>query len=172
MDNVLLALALGRALAPLTITEYMKQKVWTPLGMACDALWSIDHAPDGLEKIWRCISATARDLAKIERLYLRGGDWDGKTLIPRSWVVESTSVDTSEGSPPHYQYGWWIMSETDGDYRAEGIRGQFIYVNPARPIIVVRLGRDRGGSSWEEWKGMFAYIAGIELMVDRGLTPL
>ena len=64
------------------------------------------------------------------------------------------------------------MSETDGDYRAEGIRGQFIYVNPARPIIVVRLGRDRGGSSWEEWKGMFAYIAGIELMVDRGLTPL
>lgn len=159
VDNALLALALHRALAPLTLTEYMQKKIWTPIGMESDALWSIDHAPNGLEKTWCCISATARDLAKFGRLYLRSGDWDGKTIISRDWIERSTSIDTTEGSPPYYQYGWWIISETYGDFRAEGVRGQFIYVNPARQIIIVRLGKDRGGLSWEEWKEFFTYIA-------------
>lgn len=53
-------------------------------------------------------------------------------------------VNTNEQSPPNYQYGWWIMSEKYGDYRAEGVRGQFIYVNPAKKIFIVCLGKDRG----------------------------
>ncbi len=159
IDNALLALVLHRVLTPMTLTEYMQKKIWTPLGMESDALWSIDHESDGLEKTWCCISATARDLAKFGRLYMRGGDWNGKTIIPHDWVVRSTCVDTTEGSPPQYQYGWWIMSERYGDFRAEGVRGQFIYVNPAKDIIIVRLGKSRGGLSWKEWKDFFTYMA-------------
>ena len=31
-------------------TEYTQERIWTPLGMEHDGSWSIDHAPDGLEK--------------------------------------------------------------------------------------------------------------------------
>ncbi len=159
VDNALLALVLDRALSPLTISDYMQEKIWTPLGMESDALWSIDRSPDGLEKTWCCISATARDLAKFGRLYLYGGNWNGTTIVPHDWVIQSTRIDTTEGSLPHYQYGWWLMSEIYGDFRAEGVRGQFIYINPDRKIIIVRLGNDRGGLSWLEWKELLTDIA-------------
>ena len=159
VDNALLGLILKRALNSKTMTEYMQEKVWTPLGMEYDARWSIDHAPDGIEKTWCCISAAARDLAKFGRLYLHRGNWDGKRIVPESWVEQSTKIDTTEGSAAYYQYGWWIMSKQYGDFRAEGILGQFVYVNPAKNIIIVRLGRSRGGLSWKEWNEVFTYLA-------------
>ncbi len=105
IDNALLGMAMQRALAPTTITAYMQKKIWTPIGMESEVLWSTDRELDGMEKTWCCISATARDLAKFGRLYLRGGDWDGKTVVPRDWVANSTRVDTTEGSPAFYPYG-------------------------------------------------------------------
>jgi CubicO group peptidase (beta-lactamase class C family) len=57
-DNALLALILDRALGAKTITEYTQEKLWTPLGMEYDGIWSIDHEGDGLEKTWCCLAAT------------------------------------------------------------------------------------------------------------------
>lgn len=155
-DTALLALALSRALRGQTLTGYLQARLWTPLGMEFSGLWSIDHAPDGLEKAWCCVSMTARDLLKLGRLYLRGGDWEGRQLLPAAWIRTSTMRDTARGSPQRYQYAWWLMSPEQGDYRAEGVRGQFVYVNPTRQLVVVRLGRSRGGLDWGEWKQFFS----------------
>ena len=159
VDNALLALILKRSLNSKTLTEYMQEKIWNPLGMEFGALWSIDHAPDGIERTWCCISATARDLAKFGRLYLHQGYWDGKPVVPEGWVEQSTKVDTTEGSAGYYQYGWWIMSNRYKDFRAEGILGQFIYINPVKRVIIVRLGENRGGLTWKEWKEVFTDLA-------------
>ena len=159
VDNALLGLVLKRALIPKTMTDYLQEKIWNPLGMESGALWSIDHAPDGIERTWCCISATARDLAKFGRLYLNKGYWKGNPIIPEEWVVQSTREDMTNGSAGYYQYGWWIMSKQYKDYRAEGILGQFIYVNPVKNVIIVRLGENRGGLSWKEWKEVFVDLA-------------
>jgi CubicO group peptidase (beta-lactamase class C family) len=155
----LLGLLLSRALHPQTLTAYMQERLWEPLGMEFDGSWSLDHAPDGIEKTWCCLSATARDFAKLGRLYLQKGMWNGIQILSPRWIAQSTRVETTAGSVRHYQYGWWIMSETSGDFRAEGHLGQFLYVNPAKGVIIVRLGTSRGGVKWAEWKDVLTRLA-------------
>lgn len=61
--------------------------------MESDGVWSLDRDGDGREKTWCCLAATARDLARIGRLYLREGDWDGHRIVPANWVHASTRRD-------------------------------------------------------------------------------
>ncbi|MDX1812109.1 MAG: serine hydrolase [Gammaproteobacteria bacterium] len=159
VNYALLALVLKRAMKNKTLTEYLQQRFWTPLGMEHDGLWSVDHLPDGLEKSWCCLNMTARDLAKFGRLYLNKGMWNGVEILPADWIQQSTAIDVKEGSKKIYQLGWWIMSPESGDYRAEGVRGQFLYINPEKNLIIVRLGKNRGGLEWITWKNFFSYFA-------------
>lgn len=146
-NTQLLGLVLERALKSKTITEYLQEKIWTPLEMEYDASWSIDRKKDGLEKTFCCLNARARDFAKIGRLYLNKGKWNGTQIVSESWVEESTKIDRSEGSADYYQYQWWIPT-ANGDFMAEGILGQFIYVNPVKDMVIVRLGKNEGKTDW------------------------
>ena len=100
----LLGLLLDRALKTKTVTEYFQEKLWKPLGMEYDGSWSIDKKKNGLEKTFCCINARANDFAKIGRLYLNKGKWNGKEIVQENWVNESTKIDTTYGSKWYYQY--------------------------------------------------------------------
>lgn len=146
-DSQLLGLLLERALKDQSITSYLEEKIWQPLGMEYDASWSIDRKKNGLEKTFCCVNARARDFAKIGRLYLNKGEWNGKQIVPASWVEESTKIDTTNGSAWYYQNQWWLPTRT-GDFMAQGILGQFVYVKPEKNLIIVRLGKKHGDASW------------------------
>lgn len=148
-NTQLLGLVLERALKTKTITEYFQEKLWTPLEMEYDGSWSIDKKMDGLEKTFCCVNARARDFAKIGRLYLNNGNWNGKQIVSVKWVEESTKIDTTQGSVKEYQYQWWLPS-TNGDFMAEGILGQYVYVNPNDNTIIVRMGKKNGRVDWAE----------------------
>ena len=109
----------------------------------------MDRKHGGIEKTFCCLNAPARDFAKIGSLYLHQGRWRGQQLVPAEWVARSTAVDTTDGSVAHYQYQWWLPS-ADGDFMAQGILGQYIYVDPTRGLVVVRLGRKVGGVHWPQ----------------------
>ena len=72
--------------------ELMQERLWKPLGAESDALWSSDN--DENIKAFCCINATALDFAKIGRLYLNGGNWEGKQLISKKWVDMTTNPDS------------------------------------------------------------------------------
>ena len=154
-NTQLLGLILERALKVKTVTEYFQEKIWTPLEMEYDASWSIDKKKEGTEKAFCCINARARDFAKIGRLYLNKGNWNGKQIVSEKWVEESTKVDTTEGSAEYYQYQWWLPSAT-GEFMAEGILGQYIYVNPSKNMVIVRMGKNNGRVNWS---GLFSLLA-------------
>lgn len=154
-NTQLLGLVLERALKNKTVTEYLQQKLWKPLGMEYDASWSLDKKKNGLEKTFCCLNARARDFAKLGRLYLNKGNWNGKQIVSQKWVEESTRVNPADGGVSYYRYQWWIPSP-NGDFMAEGILGQFIYVNPAKNLIIVRLGKKEGEA---DWSGTFQNIA-------------
>jgi CubicO group peptidase (beta-lactamase class C family) len=163
-ENQLLALILSRALPSMTITEYTQERIWEPLGMEYDGLWSVDHEPGGLEKTFCCLAARARDYAKMGRLYLNGGNWNGVQIVSSDWVRESTRLDVSEGSSAEYQYQWWLPDAYGTDFMAVGLLGQYVYVSPEHEVILVRLGKSEGGlerSQWEE------FLAGIVAEVSR-----
>jgi CubicO group peptidase (beta-lactamase class C family) len=158
-ENALLALILTRALRTKTITAYMQERLWEPLGMEYNGVWSIDHEGDGLEKTWCCLSATARDFAKFGRLYLNNGNWNGKQIVSQSWVEQSTKIDTSEGSAWNYQYQWWLVSKESNVYMAIGHLEQYLYINPAKQLIIVRLGKSSGNLNRENWISILTFLS-------------
>jgi CubicO group peptidase (beta-lactamase class C family) len=151
----LLGLILERALKDKTVSSYLQQKIWQPLGMEYNATWSMDRERNGVEKTFCCLNARARDYAKIGRLYLNEGNWNGKQIISKEWVRACTTPDTTEGSAWNYQHQWWIAS-AQGDFYARGMLGQFVYVNPVKKLIIVRLGQKGAGVDWPK---MFVSIA-------------
>lgn len=162
-DNALLGLILDRALGERTITQYMQERLWNPLGMEHGGVWGIDH-PDGLERTWCCLSISAWDLAKFGRLYLKKGEWNGIQLVSSDWIETSTTDGAYEADewPKdlnhiwNYKYQWWLISQEDGDYSTLGKDGQYLYVNPGKNLIIVRLGERTGNVSWF---GIFRQIA-------------
>ena len=154
-NTQLLGLILERALKDRSISDYLEEKIWQPLGMEYNASWSLDREENGLEKTFCCINARARDYAKLGRLYLNHGNWNNKQIISEEWVKKSTAVDTTKGSAWFYQYHWWLPTQ-NGDFMAQGILGQYIYVNPKKNLIIVRLGKKEGEVDWGQ---MFVEIS-------------
>lgn len=130
-----------------SLAEYMNEKIWGPMGTEFPATWSLDQKKNGMEKAFASINATARDFAKFGRLYLHKGNWNGQQLLPKTWVEESTKIDATNGSATYYQYQWWLPSK-GGDFMANGHLGQYIYVNPAKDLVIVRLGKNEGKVTW------------------------
>lgn len=145
-DTQLLGMILQQVLGEKSITSYLDERIWSKLGMEYDGSWSTDKK-EGVEKTFCCINARARDFAKLGRLYLKKGEWQAQQLVPKAWVEASTKVDEQEGSAWFYQYQWWIPNR-NGAFMAEGILGQFVYVDPNKEMIIVRLGKKHGNADW------------------------
>lgn len=153
------------------IQTLLKEQLWHPLGAESDALWSLDNK-DNI-KAFCCINATALDFAKIGRLYLNGGNWEGQQIISKKWVNTTVNPDTL--TKRRYKNQFWacrdfkyfkdsvvavnqlkkeklnypIEKSPDGryfyakkvyDFKAQGMFGQSVYVNPLNKVIIVRLG--------------------------------
>ena len=130
------------------LTDLLQEKIWTPIGMQYAASWSCDRRGEqGREKAFSSINATAIDFAKFGRLYMNGGKWEGKQVIPEAWVRKSTAYEEGvKGDVNGYQYQFWIQGE--GIFTAEGHLGQFVYVNLPKNLLMVRLGKNYGKVSW------------------------
>lgn len=119
--------------------EYGALNLFEPLGMD-SVTWKTD--PQGITDGGNGISMTARDAARFGQLYLEGGRWHDRQLIPAEWLKDSTSVQNAGpgGSTGQYGYQWWVRSFGDGDYDtyyALGARGQYILVVPQLNLVSV-----------------------------------
>lgn len=88
-NPLLLGLILERAVGK-PVTEYMHEKLWGPIGMNYDGSWSTDE--NGFEKMESGVNAHAIDFAKIGRLMLKLGNWNGEQIISSEWVNKSTQT--------------------------------------------------------------------------------
>lgn len=159
-DTALLSLALRRALRSVTLTDYAQRRLWSPLGMEDRGLWTLDR-DDGFEKAWCCIAGSARDLAKLGRLYLARGKAGGRQLLAERWI-EQSAPRVRPGEPRRYALGWWPASADGTDFLAAGKDGQFLYVAPERDTIIVRLGEAHGYDARSGWISLFAALAAHE----------
>jgi CubicO group peptidase (beta-lactamase class C family) len=138
-----------------TVSAYLQEKIWKPLGMEFPASWSLDSQPSGMEKMESGLNARAIDFAKFGRHYLRRGDWNGRQILPKSWVTESTTV-VPDAKWKHYKYLWWMSRSGQGRYTAVGNLGQFIFVAPDKDCVIVRFGRGKTGN----WKMVYPQLFG------------
>ncbi|MEM1119712.1 MAG: serine hydrolase [Bacteroidota bacterium] len=153
-DTQVLGLVLAAALKDKSVAQYLSEKIWQPLGMEYAASWSKDRRKNGVEKTFCCVNARARDFAKLGRLYLNEGNWNGQQIIPKEWVQQSVISDEENADDGFYENQWWLK---DGDaYAAEGILGQYIHIRPSQNLVIVRLGKNYGKTS--AWNKVFQLI--------------
>jgi CubicO group peptidase (beta-lactamase class C family) len=131
--------------------EFARTALFEPLGMAT----TLTNDPAGNTLTYAGARASCRDLARFGLLFLRQGDWDGQQIVPSDWVAEATSP--SQGLNTSYGLLWWLpglgavgatgASEPDlatgvpdGAYAAIGAFDQLVVVDPARGIVVTRMG--------------------------------
>ena len=131
-----------------TISEYASEKLWKPIGAKHPALWNIDKK-DGDEKGFCCINSNARDFARLGKLYMHNGNWNGLQIIDSSYAKEATSVvdllDENGNKNINYGYQFWMTSYKDMHiYYARGLLGQYVICIPEKDMIIVRLGRNFG----------------------------
>jgi CubicO group peptidase (beta-lactamase class C family) len=132
-----------RAAVKKPLATYLEERIWSRVGMEADANWWLD-SPDGVEIGGSGFSATLRDYGRFGLFMLADGRLPGtqEQVLPSGWVREATRPTTLKGGAPlDYGYLWWPGTSTaarrDGAYTAEGIYGQFVYVNPAARVVIV-----------------------------------
>ena len=155
------------------VSQYLQTRIWDKIGMEFDGSWSTDSLSSDFEKMETGVNARAIDFAKFGMLYLNQGDWQGIQVIPQTWVKESTSPLIPENystyysdqmpalsGQGYYKFMWWGTQRPEGsyDFSAAGDKGQFIYISPARKLVIVRNGIDYG-ISFTKWVNLFYEFA-------------
>lgn len=145
--GILLKYATGQS-----VTEYMQEKLISPLGMECESHWLIDKV--GMELVLGGLNMTARDFAKFGELYRNNGRVGDKQIVPEDWVKRSVTSSASHLQPEKvlvgghpfpfgYGYQWWIPAGDRGEFSAIGVYNQFIFIDPSREVTIVKLSSNR-----------------------------
>ncbi|TDF96173.1 serine hydrolase domain-containing protein [Paenibacillus piri] len=159
------------------LSYYAKIKLFDPLGINSSA-WGVD--PQGVTIGSWSLQLTTRDMAKLGLLYLHEGQWDGKKVVPRSWVeaslkqrVETPIVDGTRGG---YGYFWWLKpiageanEVLDHEvFYASGSGGQRIFVIPDyNMIFAVTANNQKEGAMPEQ----MLVKAAMAVKSDKPLKP-
>jgi len=147
-DSMALGLVLEGATG-MPVAEYLATRLWDPMGAEAYAFWSTDRT--GREFALCCLNATLRDYARFGRLYLERGARDGRQIVPADWIAASVNPTAPHLQPGEntasswtfgYGYQWWLPEDPQGDFLAIGVWGQYIYIDPAREVIIVKTSAD------------------------------
>lgn len=143
------------------VPKALERRIARPLQMqdfrASDVYY--ESGPHSMYPGWGMRMST-RDLARFGLLYLRGGRWQNRQIVPEAWVRESTRYAAEEVGPyDGWEYGamgslWWVtingkhiegVNLGPGAFSARGSGGHAVVVIPIHDLVVVhRMDTDRG----------------------------
>ncbi|MBT5089732.1 MAG: serine hydrolase [Flavobacteriales bacterium] len=131
-----------------SVNEYISEKLWKPMGSKHPALWNTD-TKRGDEKAFCCINSNARDFARLGKLYMNQGNWNGLQILDSSYVIDATSIadllDEKGNKNVNYGYQFWMTNYKNMHiYYTRGLWGQYVICIPDLDLIVVRLGQNYG----------------------------
>ena len=114
----------------ITVEQFAKENLFDPLGIS-NYQW--EKHDDGLTFGAFGLWLIPRDMAKIGKLMVQNGLWNGEQIVSEEWIAESTKLQTS-----HQTYGYyWYPLEAERAFSAEGHGGQLIYIVPEKQLVVV-----------------------------------
>jgi len=125
------------------IFQSFEQRIARPLGMEDFSIQDGRYAAEKLsEHPAYPFKLSARDAARFGQLYLNGGRWGERQIIPAEWVRESTAPHSwAKRIRQGYGYMWWTLPvDTWGPeaFYASGYGGQVIAVVPSKRLVVVQ----------------------------------
>jgi CubicO group peptidase (beta-lactamase class C family) len=147
------------------VAEYLREKIWEPMGAEADATWLIDRS--GQEATYCCLNAVLRDYARFGLLLAHDGRLGDRQIIPKAWVHAATTVPADAA---HLRVVWWrvnlgygfqtwIFAGERRMFALLGVHGQAIYIDPSSRLVMVHTAvRERANDPNEEtialWRGV------------------
>lgn len=146
-----------RAATGMPAATYLSQKIWQPMGMEQEAFWQLD-SDNGMEIGSSGFGATLRDYGRFGRFIAKGGEIDGKAVVPPNWVDSITQLSPNSilrDIKPYadnvtfsYQHQWWLLPQGEAAlsghgsqaFSAIGVFGQYVYINREANVVVVLWG--------------------------------
>jgi len=164
-DTELLGMVIEKATGK-TLSTYLSESFWKPMGAENDALWQVDSKDSGMEKAFCCLASNAKDFARFGKLYKDHGKWNGQQLLDSAYVALSVVPRFKES--PQYGYGWWLY-EWNGKhfFMMRGHLGQYVIVEPQDNIIIVRLGHQKSPDA-----GVAKFSNDIQIYIEEAYNML
>ncbi len=126
-------------------SEVMSEKIWSKLGAEQDAYVAQD--PNGYELVSAAINTNLRDAGRFGQMMLNDGFYNGQQIVPKAMVEKikkGGSIEKFAESKRgkqfknfHYTDQWWHTDKTA--FFAKGLFGQWIYIDPALELVIVKL---------------------------------
>ena len=142
-----------------SLSGYLQEKVWQPIGTEADARWLIDA--EGHEVAHGFFNAVLRDYARLARLLAHDGAWEGKQIIPAQWMIEATTVLPADGYLAKaeggfgYGYQFYLFPGSRRQFALLGHLGQRILVDPPSKLVMVQTAVDeKSPEIWRLWSGV------------------
>jgi CubicO group peptidase (beta-lactamase class C family) len=152
-----------------TLHAYARRVLFDRLGFG-PSEWSV--SADGNERAASGLRLLPRDMAKIGRLVLSGGAWEGRQVVPADWVTRATTPVVHMPDGRGYGYHWYTGAFQDATHpplpwiAGIGWGGQRLYVFPRLDLVVgVNCGNYRR-------PGRDQHMVGLALVTELVLPTL
>jgi CubicO group peptidase (beta-lactamase class C family) len=169
-ETVVLALVVN-AVTGKTLSEYLTERLWQPMGAEADATWIRDI--NGLETGLGNFNAVLRDYGRLGVLLANDGALGGKQILPRNFLLEATDWHKQPAAfapgqaTPYFGYGYqfWLFPGAKRRFALLGVYGQSIFVDPERKLVMVITAVAKSASAGKEpfgrerdalWRGLVA----------------
>jgi CubicO group peptidase (beta-lactamase class C family) len=164
--------AVLRAVLGKTISDYLAERLWQPMGAESDATW-ITTRSDGYENGGGSFNAVLRDYARLGILLANDGRVDGKQILPKDYLIEATDwrrhpeAFRPRKATPYFGYGYqfWTYPGEKRRFALLGVYGQSIFVDPELKLVLVITAVAHNASAGKEslaserdalWRGIVA----------------
>jgi len=130
---------------------YAQRRLFAPMGIY-DARWPGSRGGSGLV-------IRPRDLLAFGQMYLDGGTWNGRRIVPAAWVRTSTrahiDVPSDQGISDAYGYGWWVDRRLRL-FVAHGYLGQALVIVPHLDEVVLVTSSGEGNGTFDVVRSVLA----------------
>jgi CubicO group peptidase (beta-lactamase class C family) len=126
--------------------DFMSESLWSKLGAACDAHISVDYFGSAVVNGGLCM--TLRDMARFGQMMLDNGSYHGHQIVPSEWIEDIRfRGDNSAWRPTEfaeiwpkgfYRNQWWVTNDDQGSYLAQGVNGQYLWINPTTRVVIAK----------------------------------
>ena len=162
---------LMRAVTGTTLSEYLTQRLWQPMGAEADATWI--RTRDGTESGGGNFNAVLRDYGRLGILLANDGAVGGKQIVPKEYLLEATDwrrqpeAFAPRKATPFFGYGYqfWLFPGEKRRFALLGVYGQSIFVDPELKLVMVITAAAKNASVGKEpfaaersalWRGIIA----------------
>ena len=148
-----------------SLSDYLREKVWEPIGAEADAKWLVDA--EGFELAHFGFNAVLRDYARLGRLLAHDGTWEGKQIVPAQWMIDATTVRPSDAyllpgrANKKFGYGYllWLFPGDRRQFALLGYKGQYICIDPISKLVMVQTALEAPNASdndeaWALWSAL------------------